>query len=1279
MNKFLAALLSFICAATLAAAPTDDANRLLVQSKATGGLIVHVGGGGDGTLAVALAATSPSFIVHAVDADSAHVEKARRLFRTSPSADRLSAEQWTGPQLPHAANLVNLLLVEAGQPISRDEAMRVLAPGGSAFFRKNGEWKQEIKPRGSGAADWTHYQFDAANNPVGTDPDCGLPRRFQWSGKPLWSAAHESMASLNAMVSANGRVFYIMDEGPRASIQLPPDWQLVARDAFNGAVLWKKPIHQWLTRFWPWKSGPAQMPRKLVAIGDRVYAPLDINGPLKQFDAATGRELRTYADTTAAEEIIYTDGILLVHVNPDPSNQAELEEERRKRRHFSYDGRNRAVVDHDKARRVVAVEAETGKTLWTRIGPRVSPLTLASLNQNVIYHDGERIVCLDLKTGREKWKSAPIAERLQMYSEESPTLVLHEKVVFYARAKKMTAVSMADGRELWKSPWTTDDYRSPVTVMLMNGLVWSMNITSARSNGTFTGRDPVSSEIREQFDLPPFKGIGHHRCYKAKASGDYVLLSRSGVEYVDPTKESYEENHWIRGACLYGILPANGMLYSTPHACACYIKGKLNGFTAMTPGPTARVPLPDYENTPTEKGPAFGKAIETRARAGDWPTYRGDVARSGLSRTTVTAALKQGWKTKLGGELSSLTVGEGFAFVAQLDRNTVHALNADTGQPAWSFTAGGKIDSPPTLANGRAYFGSGDGSIYCLRANDGALVWRTRAAPVERRVMAYNRVESAWPVNGSVLVQDGAVYAAAGRSSFLDGGIHIVKLDADTGELIFTYNVYDLESGKQPPLTSSFDMEGALPDILSGDGERVFMRHLSFDAKTLSPRESAAHAFSPAGYLDNTWWHRIYMVYGQDTKAGYGGWWQAGNKLPAGRILVNDQNRVYAFGRSAYPGMNAAQFGRGEKYILYAAEKRSGPEPDLTEINQARRRGEDLGIDWAKYRTTPIQWSLQIPFHVRGMAIAGDTLFATGPYGDAIRSMDSFTGARGVRIGAFSTADGRMLANVAIDALPVWDGLAAANGRLYAAMKDGTVQSFGASGTALESRLGEKVEELPEFLLPSDEEYREETRKSVGAPKAGKGKGKGKAKGKAQPAKRRPLKGARLESNFNSVTGGQAVAAPLGVRLGADDQQVALALNKLETPITSAATWNFRIKAAAGFPNPPYHQNGFFVFGDDAADESLIKCGFQFVQKKARIVQGLTTAQKGATALIKGDPQREFDVEVSVDLKTRKVTMTTAGQTLSANINRPLKSITHIGFAAWNAVTDFSAIESTAK
>ena len=43
--------------------------------------------------------------------------------------------------------------------------------------------------------------------------------------------------------------------------------------------------------------------------------------------------------------------------------------------------------------------------------------------------------------------------------------------------------------------------------------------------------------------------------------------------------------------------------------------------------------------------------------------------------------------------------------------------------------------------------------------------------------MAYGQLESPWPVYGSVLVQKGTVFFAAGRHSDADGGIYFTGPD----------------------------------------------------------------------------------------------------------------------------------------------------------------------------------------------------------------------------------------------------------------------------------------------------------------------------------------------------------------------------------------------------------------------------------------------------------------------------------------------------------------------
>ena len=76
----------------------------------------------------------------------------------------------------------------------------------------------------------------------------------------------------------------------------------------------------------------------------------------------------------------------------------------------------------------------------------------------------------------------------------------------------------------------------------------------------------------------------HHRCYRNKATEQYPChqLSRSGVSGLGGLEISIV----IIGSearAAYGVIPCNGLIYSTPHPCDCYISSKLNGFYALAP------------------------------------------------------------------------------------------------------------------------------------------------------------------------------------------------------------------------------------------------------------------------------------------------------------------------------------------------------------------------------------------------------------------------------------------------------------------------------------------------------------------------------------------------------------------------------------------------------------------------------------------------------------------------------------------------------------------------
>ncbi|MFB3893854.1 MAG: PQQ-binding-like beta-propeller repeat protein [Phycisphaerae bacterium] len=1049
-----------------------EAKAILDATGVRGGLVVHVGCG-DGKLTAALRA-SDSYIVQGLDDDGANVEKARTYIRSLGIYGKVTAGKLAGERLPYIDNLVNLVVSENIGKVPMDEVMRVLAPGGVAYVKKDGAWTMAApvrKPRPKEIDEWTHYLHDASGNAVAHDSVVGPPRHLQWVGSPAWARHHDHMASTSACVSTGGRIFYIFDEGPTDWVQLPSKWFLIARDAFNGAVLWKRPISSWYPAMFPFKSGPAQPPRRLVAVGDRVYVTLGLNDPLVALDAATGQTVRTYESTKAAEEVIFSDGVLFVLVTDAPVDWATFQQT------SNNIGKEKAKVAKDwswneKPRQLMAVKADSGDVIWKK-EYKVAPLTLAADGEHVYFHDGDKIVCLDRKDGSETWKSDIVAARSSVPVFFGSTLVVYEDVVlFFGGTRTTTALSAKTGKELWTAPHPPSGHSSPEDLLVVGGLAWSGATALTKDSGVFTGRDVHTGEVKAEFPPDVQTYWFHHRCYRSKATDKYLLPSRSGIEFVDVQAKRWTINHWTRGGCIYGIMPCNGLVYTPPHDCACYIESKTNGFCALAPESKARqLPPKIPDEGRLEQGPAYENvSADEAAGKEDWPTLRHDAARSGATASAVPAELTQAWQADVGGRLTSPVLAAGKVYVASIDAHTVHALAADKGKPLWTFTAGGRVDSPPTVYDGRVIFGSADGWVYCLRASDGALAWRFRAAPAHQQLMSYERLESVWPVHGSVLVLNGEVHCVAGRSMFLDGGLRYLRLDARTGRKLSETVMDDSDPETSKDLQAKItglNMPTALPDVLASDGKSVFMRSQQFDLAgkrrqivpggIKAPEEIPPHLYSPVGFLDGNWFHRAYWVFGRGFDSGPGGWPRAGLAQPSGNLLAADETAVYGYGRKP----NYYIWTTPVEYQLFSASKEvrkdvvvptSGmaqPDPNAPEGTSIKRPS-----------AVNYNWTADVPVAVRAMAVAGKTMFVAGPP-MLVNEMEAFRkqgdpriaaklaeqagallgekGSPGGVLWAVSTEDGKKLSELKLDSPPVFDGMIAANGRLVICTKDGKV------------------------------------------------------------------------------------------------------------------------------------------------------------------------------------------------------------------------------------------------
>jgi hypothetical protein len=347
-------------------------------------------------------------------------------------------------------------------------------------------------------------------------------------------------------------------------------------------------------------------------------------------------------------------------------------------------------------------------------------------------------------------------------------------------------------------------------------------------------------------------------CQVLIASDKYIMIPRQAT-FIDFDTGEKLPFKFTRGGCGLGFVPANGLVYSHPHACGCFSEA-IRGFMGMhsTPGPLS----PHAGQASEQRLTEFVSVAKQPPQAAteDWPMYRGDRTRGAFHNIRIMAPLGIRWTTPIasapqslsarawllrnGNPVTQATSAGDTVYAADVNQGIVYAMDRATGEPRWQFTANGRIDSPPTLYAGLCLFGSHDGYVYCLNASNGQLAWRFRAAPTERRIVAYGGLESTWPVAGTVLLRDGIAYVAAGRAPDADGGISVHALDPFTGELKWTRQL-------------SGDKVTGLCDFLIGDDQYVYLSNWQFDPLSGKHRQASEEAQhlrgGKVGLLESSW------------------------------------------------------------------------------------------------------------------------------------------------------------------------------------------------------------------------------------------------------------------------------------------------------------------------------------------------------------------------------------------------------------------------------------------
>ena len=221
------------------------------------------------------------------------------------------------------------------------------------------------------------------------------------------------------------------------------------------------------------------------------------------------------------------------------------------------------------------------------------------------------------------------------------------------------------------------------------------------------------------------------------------------------------------------------------------------------------------------------------AQGADWPQWRCDAGRTAASEASLPAELSLEWvrqyservpvwEDPLNRDLMRYdtvfepVVAGGRMLLGFNDSDKVVALDTRTGRELWTFWTDGPVRLPCVVWEGKVYFTSDDGYLYCVGAAEGDLLWKFRGGPTDQKIIGNSRLISMWPARGGPVVKDGTVYFAASIWPMM--GTFIYALDAETGKIVWENSSTGADYIKQPhnsPAFAGVAPQGAL--VVAGD------------------------------------------------------------------------------------------------------------------------------------------------------------------------------------------------------------------------------------------------------------------------------------------------------------------------------------------------------------------------------------------------------------------------------------------------------------------------------
>jgi len=443
-------------------------------------------------------------------------------------------------------------------------------------------------------------------------------------------------------------------------------------------------------------------------------------------------------------------------------------------------------------------------------------------------------------------------------------------------------------------------------------------------------------------------------------------------------------------------------------------------------------------------------------QSNDWPTYRHDNRRSGATPEKLALPLAKAWthapaagprpawtgpaKWDAFAGIKGLrsmrdfdtafhvTVAGGRAYFGSSADDAAHCLDAATGRQQWAYCTDGPVRLPPTLHESKAYFGSDDGSAYCVRADDGALVWKRKAAPDGRLIPSNAKLISLWPVRTGVLVAGSRAYFGASLLPWRASVLWAVDARSGAAAGAGSYRA------EQADVTMQGAMLASARNLYVPQGRSAPLVYSRADGKALG----AVRGGGGGTYAILT--EAAELIHGPGNKAG---WLSVHGQTGRDQFLTfPDARRMVVAARAAYLQQAAtlAAFDHVRYFELgrqiHDRSRRQGEArkqlKKLGKTGDPARRAEldrqiaAIAAEIKRLREAAARcylWKVPCP-PCHSLIAAGELLIAGGSG----------------HVRAYAAADGREVWAAAIEGKA--HGLAAAGGRLYVSTDTGEIHCF---------------------------------------------------------------------------------------------------------------------------------------------------------------------------------------------------------------------------------------------